>query len=246
MSWSHSVCVCVCVCVCEYAKKKKSSLCFNPLILIRSTVQGGKVPRRQCFAFSVCLARGALPAERRDSPSLRNSVALTLSLSMSLARTKAIWGAAESFSNKITLSICTLHGSDCGALRSPIPRLVPDLLLFLLRPSNPGLHDWLHLKAPHARGGSQQHSEIQKKRPPAHQTKLHSLKAMAYRTENEKEGSKREKRKTRVRIKKKDKSLLSLCDLGRQKKKLHSCITAPKGQNRRRPTQSCLCASMLM
>lgn len=113
---------------------------------------------------------------------------------MSLARTKAIWGAAESFSNKITLSICTLHGSDCRALRSPIPRLLLDLLLLLLlHPSNPGLHDWLQLKAPHARGGSQRHCEIQKKkkRPPAHQTKLHSLKAMG--RENEKEGSKRKK-----------------------------------------------------
>lgn len=95
---------------------------------------------------------------------------------MSLACTKAFWGAAESFSNKITLSICTLRGSDCRALRLPIPRLLLDLLLLLLYPSNPGLHDWLQLKAPHARGGSQRNCETQK-RPPAHQTKLHSLKA---------------------------------------------------------------------
>lgn len=117
---------------------------------------------------------------------------------MSLACTKAFWGAAESFSNKITLSICTLRGSDCRALRSPIPRLLLDLLLLLLYPSNPGLHDWLQLKAPHARGGSQRNCETQK-RPPAHQTKLHSLKATGNR-ENEKEWSKREKK---IRIKRK-------------------------------------------
>lgn len=103
--------------------------------------------------------------------------------------------AAESLSNKITLSICTLRGSDCRALRSPMPSLLLDLLLFLLRSSNPGLHDWLQLKAPHARGGSQKHCETQK-RPPAHQTKLHSQKAMGS-GENEKEASKmRVKRKT--------------------------------------------------
>lgn len=147
---------------------------------------------------------------------------------MSLACTKAFWGATESFSNKITLSICTLRGSDCRALRSPIPRLLLDLLLLLLYPSNPGLHDWLQLKAPHARGGSQRNCETQK-RPPAHQTKLHSLKATGNR-ENEKEGSKTEKNKN----KKKDKSLHSLCDLGRQKNKLHFSVMAPKGQNRHR------------
>ncbi|CAB1431639.1 unnamed protein product [Pleuronectes platessa] len=84
------------------------------------------VPPARSWEVVAKASQCALPAERRDSPSLRSSVALTLSLSMSLASTKAIWGAAESFSNKITLSICTLHGSDCGALRSPIPRLAPD------------------------------------------------------------------------------------------------------------------------
>lgn len=170
----------------------KPSLCSNPPILFRSAVQiqGNVLPSQSLWPHS------ALPAEPRDSPSLKDTVTLTLSPSMSLARTKAIWGAAESFSNKITLSICTLHGSDCRALRSPIPRL----LLDLLRSSNPGLHDWLQLKAPHARGGSQKHCETQK-RPPAHQTKLHSLKAMGNR-ENEKEGSEREEKK-KVRIKRK-------------------------------------------
>lgn len=102
--------------------RSMSTICSNPLILFRSTVQiqAGKVPRRQRFAFSVCLAHSAIPAEPRDSPSLKDSVALTLSPNMSPARTKAIWGASESFSNKITLSIGTLHGSDCRALRSPI------------------------------------------------------------------------------------------------------------------------------
>lgn len=186
-----------------------------------------------------CLAHNALPAEHRDSPSLKDAVALTWSPSMSLACTKAIWGAAESFSSKITLSICALHGSDCRALRSPIPRLLLDLLLLLLllHPSNPGLHDWLQLKAPHARGGSQKHCEIQK-RPPAHQTKLHSLKAMGN-GENETEGEQEEKKKSKN--KKKDKSLLSLCDLGRQKNKLHFCVMAPEGQNRHRVPLSAVC-----
>lgn len=218
---------CICECVSWVCWELKPSLCSNPPILFRSAVQiqGNVLPSQSLWPHS------ALPAEPRDSPSLKDTVTLTLSPSMSLARTKAIWGAAESFSNKITLSICTLHGSDCRALRSPIPRL----LLDLLRSSNPGLHDWLQLKAPHARGGSQKHCETQK-RPPAHQTKLHSLKAMGNR-ENEKEGSKRKKSKN----KKKDKSLHSLCDPPRQKNKLHFCVMAPEGQNRHRVPLSPVC-----
>lgn len=54
---------------------------------------------------------------------------------------------------------------------------------------------------------------------------------------NEKEGSKKKKCKN----KKTDKSLLSLCDLGRQKNKLHFCVMAPKGQNRHRVPLSSVC-----
>lgn len=129
------------VCMCGCAEKQSLPFalihlfCFGPLfrLKVEKWRDGDDLP--------VCATRGALPAEPRDSPSLKDAVALTLSPSMSLDRTKAIWGAAESFSNKITLSICTLHGSDCRALRSPIPRLLLDLLLLLLHPSNPGLHD---------------------------------------------------------------------------------------------------------
>lgn len=140
------------------------------------------------FCFSARLDNSALPAEPRDLPGLKESAALTPSLSKSLASTKAIWGAAQSLSNKITFSSSTLHGPDCRALRLLLPRLSSSST-----PSNPGLHDWLRLKEPHARGGSQKHCQSQKKRPPAHQTKLHSQNAMGNR-KNEKKGSKREKK----------------------------------------------------
>lgn len=134
-----------------------------------------------------------------------------LSQSNSLAGTKAIWGASESLSNRITLLSRTLHGSDSRALRLPLPRFWLYLLLCLFHPSNPGLHDWLQLKAPHARGGNQKHCQMYIKRPPAHQIKLHSQLWI-----------KRKERRGEMRNnKRQDKSLASLCDLGRQKNKLH-------------------------
>lgn len=41
--------------------------------------------------------------------------------------------------------------------------------------------------------------------------------------------------------KKKDKSVLSLCDLGKQKNKLHFCVMAPEGQNWHRVPLSTVC-----
>lgn len=48
-------------------------------------------------------------------------------------------------------------------------------------------------------------------------------------------------REKKHKNKKKDKSVLSLCDLGRQKNKLHFCIMAPEGQNRHRLPLSTVC-----
>lgn len=165
---------------------------------------------RRCFH---CLVHSALPAVPRDSTGLKDSVTLTLSPSMSLASTKAIWGAAESLSNKITLSICTLHGSDCRVLRLPIPRhwtyfsSFSSTLLILAYMTN---SNW----KPHTPEVGAQSTVRLKKRPPAHQTKLYSLKARIERMERE----------TNER---KDKSPFSLCDLGRQKNKLCFCLMAP-------------------
>lgn len=136
-----------------------------------------------------------------------------LSQSNSLAGTKAIWGASESLSNRITLSSRTLHGTDCRALRLPLPRLQLYLLL-PFHPFNPDLHDWLQLKAPHARGGNQKHCQMYVKRPPAHQIKLHPQ--LWIKRKRKKGGNEKNKRK--------DKSLASLCDLGRQKNKLYVCV----------------------
>lgn len=43
------------------------------------------------------------------------------------------------------------------------------------------------------------------------------------------------------RNKKKDKSVLSLCDLGKQKNKLHFCVMAPEDQNWHRVPLSGVC-----
>lgn len=153
----------------------KVSLCSKPPIFFWFSVkiQDGKVQSRRCFH---CLVHSALPAVPRDSTGLKDSVTLTLSPSMSLASTKAIWGAAESLSNKITLSICTLHGSDCRVLRLPIPRhwtyfsSFSSTLLILAYMTN---SNW----KPHTPKVGAQSTVRLKKRPPAHQTKLYSLKA---------------------------------------------------------------------
>lgn len=113
--------------------------------------------------------------ESRDLRGLKAFASLTPS--KSLADIKAIWGAAESLSNRITLSSRTLRDSDCRAFRLLLPRFWLDLLLF--HPPNPGLHDWLQLKATRQRWGPKALSDIYKekksdKRPPAHNTKLHS------------------------------------------------------------------------
>lgn len=157
---------------------------------------------------------------------------------MSLACTKAIWGAAESFSNKITLSVCTLHGSDCRASRSPIPRLLLDLLLLLILAYMTD-SNWKH-HTPEV--GAKSTVRLKKDHL---LIKLNCTHWRQWAIQGMKRRGAKEK-KTR-KNKKKDKSVHSLCDPSRQKNKLHFCIMAPEGQNWHRvPSQPCSCVSMLI
>lgn len=157
--------------------------------------------------------------EARDLRGLKAFASLTPS--KSLAGIKAIWGAAESLINRITLSSSTLRDSDCRAFCLLLPKFWLDLLVF--HPPNPGLHDWLWLKAPHARGGNQKHCGIEKKKRAIKDHLLITLNCTLRKATGWNE-VKQEKKK--YQTKRKGKSLVSLCDPRRQKNKLHVCITA--------------------